>query len=99
MEKILWATAIGVLLFGLRQLDRRNRVPADQWPAAGWIVLWLVGLGVVSKLCPFGEGTGVIPFGWSFAVVLALTALVYLLAVRTRLPRALVEPGLLAEVR
>jgi amino acid transporter len=99
MEKILWATAIGVLLFGLRQLDRRNRVPADQWPAAGWIVLWLVGLGVVSKLCPFGKGTGVIPFGWSFAVVLALTALVYLLAVRTRLPRALVEPGLLAEVR
>jgi amino acid transporter len=91
MEKILWATAIGTVLFGLRQLDPDTRAPADHWPAAGWIVLWLIGLGMVSKLCTFGKGAAIISFGWSFPVALALSALVYLLAVRTRLPRALID--------
>jgi hypothetical protein len=91
MEKLLWATATGVVLFVARQWRERDRADRRQWAAAGWIVVWLVGLGVVSKLSPFGKGTGTISFAWSFPVLLLLSAAIYLLAVRTRLPRAVVD--------
>ncbi|HEY1966835.1 MAG TPA: APC family permease [Pseudonocardia sp.] len=91
MEKLLWATAVGLVLFGLRQWREPAKADRTQWLAASWLLPWLVGLGLVSKLSTFGKGTGIIPFEWSFPVVLALTAVIYLLAVRTRLPRAITD--------
>jgi amino acid transporter len=91
-EKLLIATAAGAALFFLRQLAGGDRPDRDEWVAAGWLVPWLVGLGLVSWLCTFGDKPlGVIPFGWSFLVVFALSTLVYVIAVRTRLPRALTD--------
>jgi amino acid transporter len=87
VEKLLIATAIGVVLLVIQQARGAIRAQREHWLAAVWLVPWLVGLGVVSVLCTFDGGIGVISFDWSFLVVLALTTLIYAVAVRLRLVR------------
>jgi amino acid transporter len=92
VQKLLLATLVGVVLFAVWQWRGGTRTDAAQWRAAGWLLPWLLGLGLISVLSTFDGGTGALPFGWSFLAVAALSALVYLIAVRTRLSTALVEP-------
>ena len=106
VEKLLIAAAIGILLFAVQQARSKDRADRAQWLAAGWVLPWLVGLGLISNLSTFGQasgkpgmvdgvllagGRGDISFNWSFFAVLALSALVYALAIRFRLPQAMVS--------
>jgi amino acid transporter len=88
VEKLLVATAIGVALLVVQYLRGAIRAERAEWRAAVWLAPWLLGLGVVSLLCTFDGGLGVISFGWSFPVVLALSAVIFVLAVRVRPARA-----------
>ncbi|WP_051341953.1 APC family permease [Pseudonocardia spinosispora] len=90
VEKLLIAAAIGIVLFVVQQTRATERAGREQWIAAGWVLPWLVGLGVISYFGTFDGGTKALSFEWSFVAVLVLSAVVYALAVRTRLPRALV---------
>ena len=68
------------------------------WRAgASWILPWLGGLCLISYLGDYPEAskhagnTATIGFGWGFLVILALSAAVYWLALRQRLPVEQVE--------
>ncbi|MFL6162547.1 MAG: APC family permease [Jatrophihabitantaceae bacterium] len=97
--KLFVAVALGFLVLAILQLrtgpDRR---PAMDWRAgATWMLPWLAGLCLISYLGDYPEqskhagNTSTIGFGWGFLVILALSAVVYFLALRQRLPVEQVE--------
>ncbi|WP_051579426.1 APC family permease [Pseudonocardia acaciae] len=90
VEKLLLATVVGVVLLLIQQARGAIRARREHWMAAAWLLPWLVGLGIVSALTTFEGGSGVISFDWSFLAVLALSALIYALAVRMRPARPVI---------
>jgi amino acid transporter len=90
--KLFVAVLLGYVVLVAFQRLRREPGPAMEWRAGSWLVPWLVGLAVLSLLSGYGDGLGVIPFGWSFVVILAFSAAIYALAVRLRMvPEAVVD--------
>jgi len=95
--KLFVTVALGFVFLGLMHLRGRD-LPALEWRAgATWLLPWLAGLCLIRYLGDYPEkskhvgNTGTIGFGWGFLVILALTTLVWLVALRVRLPRETVE--------
>ncbi|HEX2902128.1 MAG TPA: hypothetical protein VHO01_01615, partial [Jatrophihabitans sp.] len=96
--KLFVAVALGFVVLALfhvtGSIDTGN---LDLRAGATWSLPWLGGLCLVSYLGDFPEhskgagNTGLISFGWGFLVLLALSALVYWLALLVRLPKHRVE--------
>jgi amino acid transporter len=96
--KLFVSILIGFVLLGVFHVTSRADMPPLQWKAgATWVLPWLGGLCLLSYLGSYPSKSehkgnlGVIGFGWGFVVMLALTALVYWLALRVRLPKAEVD--------
>ncbi|MEP9351236.1 APC family permease [Xanthobacter sp. KR7-225] len=76
--------AIGLALF---LVNARARMTRDLDVAeALWLVPYLLGIAIVSYLGAFG-GRGLIPFGVDMAILALLAALVFVYALKSRLPR------------
>jgi amino acid transporter len=92
--KLFVAVALGFVVLAILHLRAgQERRPAMDWRAgATWVLPWLAGLCLISYLGDYPEhskhagNTSTISFGWGFLVILALSALVYILALRQRLP-------------
>jgi amino acid transporter len=96
--KLFVTIAFGFVLFaGFHLYGQGEKQPLDLRAGATWTLPWLGGLCLISYLGDYPEkakgagNTATITFGWDFLVVLALTALVYYIAVRLRLPQHRVE--------
>jgi amino acid transporter len=106
--KLFVAILIGFVLLAVFHLTGKGSMPPMDWRhGAPWLVPWLGGLCLISYLGTYPEKSehkgnlGVIGFGWGFVVLLALTAVVYALALWSRLPKARLEENIeetLAEV-
>lgn len=99
--KLFVAVAIGFVLLGVFHLTSRGSMPELDWKAgATWSLPWLGGLCLISYLGDYpakskGAGnTALISFGWGFLVLLALSAVVYWLALKVRLPQHQVEANI-----
>jgi amino acid transporter len=99
--KLFVTVLIGFVLLAIFQLTDRGDAPAMDWRAgATWVIPWLAGLCLISYLGSYPEQSsnagnrGDITFGWGFLAMLALSALVYWLALRVRLPRPRVEQNI-----
>jgi amino acid transporter len=95
-----WKLFVGILLgFVLLAVFRLSGAgdssPMDWRSGASWVLPWLAGLALISYLGTYpdpAEGNaGVIGFGWGFVVLFALSAVVYFVALRVRLPQRRVE--------
>ena len=91
--KLFVTVGLGFVLLGAMHLFSRRELPALDWRAgATWSVPWLVGLCLISYLGDYPErsshagNTGTIGFGWGFVILFLLSVLVYVLALRVRLP-------------
>jgi len=101
--KLFVAVALGFIVLGIfhftKTADTGN---LDLRAGATWSLPWLAGLCLISYLGDFPEqskhagNTATITFGWGFVVLLALSALVYWLALRFRLPSSAVEENVAA---
>ena len=99
--KLFVAVALGFLVLALfhvtRSVDTSN---LDLRAGATWALPWLVGLCLVSYFGSFPDhithagNTGNITFGWGFLILLALSALIYRLALTARLPKQRVEENI-----
>jgi amino acid transporter len=96
--KLFAAVALGFVLLGVFHVTGRGDMPPMDWRSgATWALPWLGGLCLISYLGDYpdkSEGVGnraVIGFGWGFLVILALTAIVYAIAMKVRLPRERME--------
>ncbi|MDQ2796207.1 MAG: APC family permease [Actinomycetota bacterium] len=94
--RLFVAVLLGFVVLAIFHLTDRANMPAMQWKAgATWALPWFAGLAVISYLSSFPTpavgNTGAIPFGWDFLVVLALSVVVWMVALKVRLPQAEVE--------
>jgi amino acid transporter len=96
--KLFVTIAFGFVLFAAYHLfSRAEKQPLDLKSGATWTLPWLAGLCLISYLGDYpakakGAGnTATITFGWGFVAIAALSALVYAIAYRLRLPKHRVE--------
>jgi amino acid transporter len=98
--KLFVTVALGFVLLGVLHVIG-NDMPHLQWKAgATWLLPWLGGLCLISYLGDYpqksvGAGnTATLTYGPDFLVILALTLLVYVLALMVRLPEEQVEENI-----
>jgi amino acid transporter len=78
------AILIGYVAIGLTWLfSKQQRPTALGWRQAGWIPVYLVGIGVISALGSYGGGNH-LGMGWDVVVVALFSLVIYSWAVRTR---------------
>jgi hypothetical protein len=82
------AILIGYVILGLsRGLHLNTHEPGLQWRAAQWLPVYLVGLGVIVYLSPYGPlRTPVIPLWWDIAVTAVFSVAIYYWALAVSLP-------------
>src|SRR5207244_3510013 len=77
--EVLWKLGIvlvtGYMLIGFSMAFDRQRPPLD-WGSAGWLPVWLIGMGIISWQGQYSGGatlapvnTSNIPFGWDLVIV------------------------------
>lgn len=92
--KLFSAVLLGYVLFALYYAVTRDRsaMPPLQLRSGAWMIPWLGGLCLFSWIGHYEGGLDLLTFGWGELVVAVFSALIYLLAVRTRLvPEQCVE--------
>ncbi len=100
--KLFVAVALGFVVLAIFHYTGTADTGNIDLRAGGtWALPWFAGLCLISYLGDFPEpgknagNTGLISFGWGFVVVLALSAVVYGLAIAVRLPTERVEHNLI----
>jgi len=83
--KLMVSVLLGFVLLAIFHTTGAARQPLDFKSGASWLFPWLGGTTLISWLGDYGGGTGVIGFGWSILILLALSIAVYAIAVATRL--------------
>lgn len=83
LQRLLWILIAGLAWFGIRQVFAKSQ--ALHLRQAGWLLPWLIGLGLISWLGGFGGGRGVLAFGWDLLACTVLALGVYVLAIRQSL--------------
>ena len=105
---LMLVVLIGYALMGISFAFRMNsNQPEIDWSAAGWVLTYLIGVGLISYFGQFGAGgiigsVGVfntilvganndLPLGIDLAVLAAFSLAIYYWAIATRLPEAKVD--------
>lgn len=80
--KLLIAIAIGLVIFGVSFVVHHpmERPPLDL-RALGWMVPWLLGMGLISYLGNY-DGIGVLPDWWDLAIVVLFSFVIFYVGVR-----------------
>jgi amino acid transporter len=93
--RLFLSVLLGFVVLAIFKITDNGAMSAMKWQAGIWAVPWFAGLALISWLSTFPSphmgNTGTIPFGWDFLVVLALSAAVWFVALRYRLPADTVE--------
>ncbi len=99
--KLFVSILIGFVLLGIFHLTGKGDMPKMDWRAgATWALPWLAGLCLISYLGDYPDQSehagnrAAIGFGWGFLVMFGLTALVYWLALKVRLPKARMDENI-----
>ncbi|GAA3725452.1 APC family permease [Streptomyces tremellae] len=86
--KLFATIGIGFVFLAAFEILDKGRAPRMDWKAgASWVMPWLVGLVIISWIGDYDGGLGWIGLGWGFVVNLVLAAIVYLIALRVKLPQ------------
>jgi amino acid transporter len=87
------AILLGYVILGLtRAFNLNTHNPVMQWRAAQWLPVYLIGLGVIVYLSPYGPlSKPVIPLWWDIAVVAVFSLVIYYWALAVALPTAEIE--------
>jgi len=103
--KLIVAILIGFILLAISfATSAPARRPSLDWPSAAWLWPYLIGLGAISYLSSFdihalssvpliglNGPRNVLPFGWDILVMAVFSVVIYVFAIRVRLPDARVE--------
>src|SRR4051794_3946412 len=87
------AILLGYLILGLsRAFHLNSHNPVMQWKAAQWLPVYLIGLGVIVYLSPYGPlKNPVIPLWWDIAVTALFSLAIYYWALAVSLPTRQIE--------
>jgi amino acid transporter len=96
--KLFVAILLGLALLVAYRLFAPGPHRPLEWRAGAWVAPWLGGLALISYLGSYGKGSqDVLGLGTGVLVIAALSAIIYVLAYRMRLPsertRELTQPA------
>jgi CDP-diglyceride synthetase len=89
--KLFAAVGLGLVLFAVQELSGKGPSMPLDLKAGWWVLPWFGLLALVSYLGTFSSDgkphgqANVIPFGWDFLAIFALSAAVFAVAIRSRL--------------
>jgi amino acid transporter len=91
--KLGLAILLGYVILLLTRVFRLNtHNPVMQWRAAQWLPVYLIGLGVIVYLSPYGPlKNPVIPLWWDIATVAVFSLAIYYWALAVALPSAEIQ--------
>ena len=79
-----WRVGLALLVgTGLILIIQRPANP--NLKAVGWLLTYLVGMGIISRLGQYGGGTGTLPMWWDMVIVALFSVVIYYWAISTRL--------------
>ena len=100
--EVVWKLGVvlvlGYIVIGVSMAFDPQRPPLD-WKSAVWLPVWLLGMGVISWQGQYSGAASAdkhpqpptntfnIPFWWDILVAVAFSVVIYLWAMRTKLPR------------
>ena len=84
-SKMLIAIALGLVVMAIYQVFRKQRVKLD-FRHGVWSIVYIYGLGVISKLGNFGGGTGLINDHWDMPAIAAFSLVLMIIAQYYALP-------------
>jgi amino acid transporter len=87
------AILLGYVILGVsRGLHLNDREPVLQWRSAQWLPVYLIGLGVIVYLSPYGPlSKPVIPLWWDIAVTAVFSLVIYYWALAVSLTTQQIE--------
>jgi amino acid transporter len=87
------AILLGYLILAATRVFRLNtHNPTMQWRSAQWLPVYLIGLGLITYLSPYGPlNDPVIPLWWDIATVTVFSVGIYYWALAVALPAATIE--------
>lgn len=92
LSKLSLALAFGVIiLFCYRKFSKKAAKMDLHLRESIWIWPYFMGLTLISYLGNFGDGKGIIGFGWDFAVIALFSIAIMWLAMKFRLPDHVTE--------
>jgi len=67
--------------------------PTMQWRSAQWLPVYLIGLGLITYLSPYGHDPDhpAIPLWWDMATIAVFSVAIYYWALAVALPAATIE--------
>jgi amino acid transporter len=83
------AILLGYVILGLTRVFRLNtHNPVMQWRSAQWLPVYLIGLGLIVYLSPYGPlKNPVLPLWWDMGVTAVFSLAIYYWALAVALPR------------
>lgn len=79
-SKMMIALTVGFLFYAYYCYREKNNIWMKQWKTSWWILPYFIILSGISYLGTFGEGRGLITFGYDFLVIALLTIVVFYFA-------------------
>ncbi|MDN5917282.1 MAG: APC family permease [Pseudonocardia sp.] len=96
--KLMAGVVLGLILLPIFHVVSRGAAPPLDMRSGYWVLVWLVGLTVISLLSDY-DGLGVLSLGWAALCMLALSVLIYVLSLRTMLGSDAVEQNIALTTR
>jgi amino acid transporter len=95
--KLFVAVLLGYVVLALHEARNRAITPRLEFRSGSWVIVWLVGLTVISWLGSYPDPSasagnlGILGFGWAIIVIAVFSGLVMWMATSLRLPPERVE--------
>lgn len=91
IEKFAIAVCLGYMVLVVYQIKHKaRRHSLSDWYASSWMWLYFLGIILISHNGSFG-GTGIIPFGWDFIILIPFCIFILWVSYKVKLPILEVE--------
>lgn len=84
-SKILIAIFVGYVFLTVFKFTKKGSKLKLNLKSGLWLLPYYIGLGIISYLGTFGNGTNQIPFGWDFLVVFFFSLIIFYLSQISRI--------------
>lgn len=86
ISKLSLGFIAGFIIFIAYRTFSKGEKPPMNWRASTWVWPYIAGLSLISYLGTFGDGAGVLPFGWDLLVLAGFSLFIVYLATQFCLP-------------
>ena len=86
ISKLIVAIIIGFIIFIMSSLTNEKHISKGDFRAGLWLIPYVLGLGILSRLGVYGGGKGILTFGQDFLLMFLLSVGVFFISRKFCLP-------------